>query len=293
MNSESGRDQEYLIEHPSGRRVCCSVFGARNFERSVFYSHGFPASRLEASIAHRVAREKGLTIIALDRPGYGGSDWYAGRTLEDWAGDVSLIADYFGIKTFSLMGVSGGTPAAVVAAALLPERVQRLVVVSGVGALGAPGALQGMNKINALIIFLGLRVRAIGCGVIAALAMLWRIAPVTAKLWFATVLPKADLAIVKRDDVGLMLARNLREALRQGVRGVATDFEMLLSDWSRYALQVRVPTTIWHGDQDTYVPLGLAKHLHQLIAESIFHQIEGGGHFMIVDRLEAILDCAA
>lgn len=283
---------EHIIRHPSGRGVCCSILGARDFRRCLFYSHGFPASRHEAVIAHRAALEVGLTIIALDRPGFGGSDWYPGRMVGDWAEDVRVVANHFKIESFSVLGVSGGTPTAVAAAALLAERVERLIVVSGVGSVWAKGALAGMNPVNASIIRLGMASRWVAKGAIALLATMWRTAPITAKLWFAALLPRADLGIVQRRDIGLIMAKNLNEALRQGVRGTVTDFEMLLSDWSSFATQVRAPTAIWHGEADTYVPIAMARNLHERIPHSIFHQVEGGGHFMIVDRLPSILDCA-
>jgi pimeloyl-ACP methyl ester carboxylesterase len=284
---------EHIIRHATGRGVCCSILGARDFKRCLFYSHGFPASRHEAVLAHRAALDTGLTIIALDRPGYGGSDWYPGRMVGDWAEDVRLVADHFRIGSFAVLGVSGGAPTAVAAAALLPERVDRLVVVSGVGAVSVEGALEGMNPVNASILRAGVGCQWMAKGAIAALATMWRTAPVTAKLWFAALLPRADIEIVRRRDVGLIMAKNLHEALRQGVRGTVTDFEMLLSDWSDYVPLVRAPTTIWHGDADTYVPISMARKLHERIPHSIFHQVEGGGHFMIVDRLSNILSCAA
>jgi pimeloyl-ACP methyl ester carboxylesterase len=54
--------------------------------------------------------------------------------------------------------------------------------------------------------------------------------------------------------------------------------------------QVRVPTTIWHGDADTYVPLVMGESIHQAISGSIFHKVVGGGHFMILDTMSEILE---
>ena len=38
------------------------------------------------------AREKRVRLIGYDRPGYGGSDRYAGRNIADCASDVRAIA---------------------------------------------------------------------------------------------------------------------------------------------------------------------------------------------------------
>jgi pimeloyl-ACP methyl ester carboxylesterase len=69
-----------------------------------------------------------------------------------------------------------------------------------------------------------------------------------------------------------------------------TEFELLLSDWRGLLPKVSVPTTIWHGDADTYVPISMAEILHKGIAKSSFEQVKGGGHFMIVDRLRPVLE---
>jgi pimeloyl-ACP methyl ester carboxylesterase len=114
--------------------------------------------------------------------------------------------------------------------------------------------------------------------------------PGAAALWFASVLPKADMDIVTRPEVGVILARNIKESLRPGVQGVMTEFSLLLSDWRGLLPMVSAPTSIWHGDEDTYVPISMAEILHKSIPQSRFQQVKGGGHFMIVDTLRPVLE---
>jgi pimeloyl-ACP methyl ester carboxylesterase len=279
------REHEYLIPHPQGRNVMVKVYGTRDFARVVLYSHGFPASRLEASIAHECAAAMGLTIIALDRPGFGGSDWYRGRRLEDWASDCVAVADYFKVERFDLLGVSGGTPTVVAAAALVPERVSSLTIVSGVAPVQLPNALAGMNGVNRALLSVARLLPRLSLSVIAILGTMWRVFPFSVGLWFSALLSPPDKEIYSRSDVRLMMARNIREALRAGVRGVLTDFSLLVSDWSGLLAQVRVPTTVWHGDADTYVPFSMGQALAQGIPGSAFEHVPGLGHFMIVGKL--------
>ena len=290
MNNPPLREHEGILTHERGRRVQYAVLGARDLSKVVFYSHGFPASRLEASIAHGVARELGITVVALDRPGFGGSDWYPERKIEDWAQDVQLVAGHLGIARYGILGVSGGTPTAVAAAALLPEQVTQLVVVSGVAPMHDPQALSGMHWVNRALLKVGQRCTGLGRVAIGGIAALWRTVPGAAQLWFSSVLPKADREIVHRPEVGVILARNIQESLRPGIRGVVTEFGLLLSDWRGLPPRVAVPTSIWHGDMDTYVPISMAEILHKSIPNSTFQQVKGGGHFMIVDRLQTVLE---
>jgi pimeloyl-ACP methyl ester carboxylesterase len=290
IDNELSNQHELALRHPDGRRVYCALFGARDLKKVVFYSHGFPASRIEASVVHREAKGLGLTVIALDRPGFGGSDWYRDRKFNDWARDITLVADHLGIERFSILGISGGTPTAIAAAAALPERVTQLAIVSGVGPLKDKGSLEGMNPVNRAVFSLVARCPRLGSCLVWVIAQIWRTFPKIVPVWFGTLLPKADLEIVKRREVGIVLARNILEALSQGVRGAVSEFKLLTSDWSDLLPQVRVPTTIWHGDADTYVPLVMGESIHQAISGSIFHKVVGGGHFMILDTMSEILE---
>jgi pimeloyl-ACP methyl ester carboxylesterase len=289
-NQRGKRENEVEVRHGgTGRVVLASILGARDLQRVVFYGHGFPASRLEAGVAHGIARSLGLTIVALDRPGFGGSDWYKGRRLEDWADDVALVANHLGVGKFALLGVSGGTPSVVAAAAQLHERVTSLNIVSGVCPIQYPGVLEEMNGMNKLILRAGGAFPMLGCLALGTLALLWRTVPKTAQLWFRFLLPKPDLAVWHRPEISKMFARSIREGLKQGPKGVVTDFQLLLSDWREIVKRVRIPCLIWHGDADTYVPFHMGKTLAAEIAGASFHAVSGGGHFMVVDHVAEIL----
>lgn len=290
MPKEGGAErQEYELRYPNGRKIFYSVLGASDLKRVVFYSHGFPASRIEASVAHRVAQQLGLTVIALDRPGFGRSEWYPFRRFEDWAEDVSLVADHHEIPRFSILGVSGGTPTAVAAAALLSSRVSSLTIVSGISPIKSSSDLVGMNTVNRFFLTMGRKLPCMAKGIVWCLAQLWRTYPRVVMLWFGMLLPKADRRLVSQREVGVILATNIKEALSQGVRGAVSEFMLLISDWNSLLSKIAVPTAIWHGDADTYVPVAMGENLHRSIPGSTFHKVVDGGHFMILDTMSEVL----
>lgn len=282
--------REVAIRHRDGRKVNYTIVGAGDLQKVVFYSHGFPASRIEAAVAQREAERLGITVVALDRPGFGASEWYPGRRFEDWSRDVVLVADHLKIARFGVLGVSGGTPTAVAAAGVLAGRVASLTIVSGVGPLTRGGSMAGMNPVNRAFLSLGRRLPWLGEKVVWSVAQLWRVFPRLVMVWFGLLLPAVDRQVVSRRDVGVILAKNIREAFSQGVRGTVDEFMLLASDWSALLPQVQVPTTIWHGDADTYVPLAMGESLHRGIAGSAFYKVKGGGHFMILDTMAEILE---
>src|SRR5262245_12264798 len=98
----------------------------------VVYFHGAPTSRLDLVAADDALAAAGVRVLSPDRPGYGGSSPDPGRTMLDHVDDVAALADRLGVRSFTVVGLSSGGPYAVAAAAHLPSRVERAVVVAGV-----------------------------------------------------------------------------------------------------------------------------------------------------------------
>src|SRR5262249_939959 len=144
MTSHALPVEDGLLTLRDGRRLGYAQYGQPGGEPIVFF-HGHPGSRLEASLAHEAAAAAGLPVNALDRPGYGLSDFQPGRGITDWPADVAEAADALGIDTFSVAGGSGGGPYALACAWRLPSRVVRAAVISGVGPFQVPGITAGMR----------------------------------------------------------------------------------------------------------------------------------------------------
>ena len=66
-----------IVRLPDGRRLCYAGYGAAD-GNPLLYCHGFPTSRLEVWLFDAAACRQNLRVIALDRPGYGRSDFLAG-----------------------------------------------------------------------------------------------------------------------------------------------------------------------------------------------------------------------
>ncbi len=72
--------------------------------RPLFYFHGGPGSRLEGLLFDELNQQLGIRMIALDRPGFGLSDFQKDRTYLDWSNDVSELADQLRIDQFAVLG---------------------------------------------------------------------------------------------------------------------------------------------------------------------------------------------
>ncbi|WP_420093233.1 alpha/beta fold hydrolase [Mycolicibacterium sphagni] len=85
-----------------GRAVGYAQYGAPD-STVIVNAHGGLACRLDVAAADTAAREAGVRLISPDRPGIGESDPQPGRTILDWAGDISEILNNLGVEQFSAM----------------------------------------------------------------------------------------------------------------------------------------------------------------------------------------------
>ena len=94
-----------------------------------------------ASFAALAPRLDGVRAVALDLPGHGLSDHKppsAHYHFVDWVVDLARAADALGWGRFSLVGHSLGAAIASVFAGALPARVERLVLIEGLGPNACP-----------------------------------------------------------------------------------------------------------------------------------------------------------
>lgn len=276
------------IRRPGGRRLGYVEYGRPEGE-PVFYFHGFPACHLEAALAAETATRLGVRLIAADRPGIGLSDPAPGRTLTDWPGDVSALADALGIGHFAVLGVSGGAPYAAACAALLPDRLTRAGIVSGLGPLDHPGATIGMPPLNRLVLCLYRHAPPLGYLCFALLAAVAGRRPERTFALLAGFLPPADRASLQGAPRQILIA-SYAEALRRGPAAGHRELWLFTHPWAIPLHRIALPVTLWHGEADTTVPAALGRHLAAAIpgCRSRFHPQEG--HFSLpIRRMEEIL----
>ena len=245
----------------------------------VFYFHGTPGSRLEPGLIDSEARNAGIRLVAVDRPGIGRSTYQNGRRICDWPGDVEQLADALGYAgtSFGVVGFSGGTPYATVCARMIPHRLTHVAVVSGHGPLGAPGVSAGSaDKIIALIIR---RPRLSRMGLNFASRRLDsrpdRVAKHVMHNW-----AEVDRQLVLCNPYYYQfLIDNIDEAVRCGVDGLATDVRLLGCDWGFELCQIQgVSVSIWQGGCDTISTPSTGRYFHSQIAGSEYHYDPRASH---------------
>lgn len=121
-------DQSVEID---GRTLRYCLYGPADGFPVISHS-GSPSTRWKRPDLIDAMQQSGVRVLMPDRPGYGGSTRQPGRTVADVVRDVRVLADAQGWQRFAVLGGSGGGPHALACAALLPQRVIRCAVLSGI-----------------------------------------------------------------------------------------------------------------------------------------------------------------
>lgn len=243
------------------------------------FCHGLADSRRSARRLAPVAEERGLRVIAPDRPGTGGTDLRRLDRVSAWVEDAAEILDALDIPEAQLVGVSGGGAFAAACAALLPSRFRRLVLLAPLGPPEWPTG--GMAPWQRRSLALGARLPGFGGWFLERLAMLGRCSPPAFFRVVTAELPDADRQALGRQGPREDFLAGYLDAFRQGGAGVRQDLRLLTRAWGFDLGDIRVPTVVHHGAADRTVPVEHARLFASAIAEARLRVHPGHGHFSL------------
>ena len=272
-------------EHAPGKLLAWNEYGDPS-GKPVFYYHGWPSSRLQARLAHHLAKDRGLRLISMDRPGMGKSTLVPERKLEDWPELMARFADHLGIGKFAQLGVSGGGPYVMACAAMIPDRLAGSAVLAGMvplpmTELGTEGlhplyrALIPLRKGPAAFFTAGFR--------IASLAAKGRPDAMPMSLLLRS-LPDEDRRIILSDpQIWPVLVKSFTEGVcgPSGGRGVMTDSEIYLRKPPFDPSEITQPIRYWHGGDDRNIPASLVESLARTMPGATLELADGLGHFSL------------
>jgi pimeloyl-ACP methyl ester carboxylesterase len=243
---------------PGGRLLGYAEFGQPD-GYPVIYFHGAPSSRLEPMLVGDEAwTHAGLRVIAPDRPGMGRSDFQTNRRFTHWPHDVVALADALELDRFAVLGMSGGGAYVAVCAAKIPERLSAAVIVSGGWPMRWPNARRGLPVPNQVTWILATRAPVLLHPLLMAMRAGSKSNEERELRQLAARVPPADYAAFREPGRWRAFAESLRESMRQGTRGPAWDLRLYGRDFGFKFDEVRVPITLFHGEQDANVPIALA-----------------------------------
>lgn len=280
--THAARDES--IHRSDGRRVGWCEFGDPRGWPLVYF-HGMPGSRLEAALFGRAAAIRGMRVIAPDRPAYGDTSPLPARAPDDAIGDIEALIDTLGLRRFDVLGFSGGGPYAAACAVRHADRVRRAGLISSLAPLdrvGAEGMTDGLRQLWELAAADFPAFEAALEGTVAAAG-----SPYELILGSASAV---DRAILQSEAVADRYRACLAEATRQGLAGMFEDARALVSPWSFDIAQVRQPTSIWHGVEDTNVPFAMGRWFARYLPHAVLTEWPQAAHFEVFRRQDEVLD---
>ncbi len=268
----------------AGRTVAVHVLARGSAAgRTVVLCHAAPGSGLLDPDPAETAR-RDITLVAVDRPGYGGSDpvpagsW---STVHDAAEDVAVALDHLGVTDpVGVAGWSAGGRVATALAALHPHRVDRVAVV----ATPAPheevpwvpqehqAGLEALNELPPDDVHAALAAM-LGADLPSDPAELLPLVGAGEADGQALALPGA------RDRLAAMLAASVR----QGALGMAQDIAGYgLRPWGFDRADVAAPTLLLYGAQDAVVGPAHARWWQDGLPDARVELVPDHGHLVLL-----------
>jgi pimeloyl-ACP methyl ester carboxylesterase/DNA-binding CsgD family transcriptional regulator len=273
------------IRLPDGRALSYRDYGPRSGKPVVFVHGGYSSGRLPSRDLPALERLR-LRIIAMDRPGFGGSDAAPAPSVEGFAADAAFVLDRLKPGPARLLAYAKGSLFGLALAKARPDLINRVYLCSFSdgerNATGTPGnRIQFAERI--------LKRRPALAATLLRLFVLSR--PHAAfvdhlrKLWSVSV---PDRLAVEDEGVQNDLAEMLEEALSSGVDGPVG--ETIALGAARLDLSNLVqPVVAWHGADDPICPATRAREALGVAPDLRFIQMPDRGQLMFFQDLSVRL----
>ena len=260
------------------RRIGFAEFG-NPAGRAVFWLHGTPGARRQIPTEARLFAEQ-----------IGSSTPHQYATVSDFGHDLRVIADTLGINRFAVIGLSGGGPYTLAAAATMPDRVITAAVLGGVAPTRGPDAISGGamtlgNIVAPVLEVAGLPVR------LAAVTLVNLIRPIASPALeiYAAISPEGDRRLLGRPEFKAMFLDDLLNGSRKQLSAPFADIVAFARPWGFALDEVKVPVHWWHGDRDHIIPFAHGEHCVAGLPDAKLYVISGESHMAGLARAEEIL----
>ena len=280
MNSQG------FVQLPEGAVVAFQEYGVPNGV-PVMFCHGWPSSCTMARLTDEPARDLGIRIISLDRPGISGSSLQPDRKLSDWPRVVERIVEHLGVREFRILAISGGAPYAYATAVAMPQRVQAIAIVGGAPPMAELVAGEGLLPLYRWMLALyRTRPRLLRrlfhlVRPVLSLRPPVRFRPLLLKM---LMLRQCDAESLRDAAAFEAVFESQRRAWRSSAEGVMADAQIYAQPWGFAIEDVRVPVRLWHGKEDRAFSVHLAEQVAKRLPNCKARFVDDAGHYSLPIR---------
>lgn len=270
-----------------GRRLQYAEYGDPQ-GLPVIHIHGVLGCRYERLPDDGSTSGLGVRLIIPDRPGYGLSDPAPGHGYLDFADDLLQLVDHLDIPQCSIMGLSVGAIYGSAFAYRSPQRLRSLAMISSTPPFRSFADFSGVPASLKLLI-------AFSKYLPSAAQMITEIAISNACKnpgKFLANIPACatDQAVFHHT----LLQGHIEQCLLTGSKdshvGFVNDILLSAQPWPFAVDGIQTKVDFWHGTEDQHSPISRIQPVIDAIPNKCFHRIEGGGHFLIYEHWQEILE---
>jgi pimeloyl-ACP methyl ester carboxylesterase len=281
------------VDLGGGRQLCVDDTGDAGGAPVVFV-HGTPDSRRARHPDDTIAAALGVRLLAVDRPGFGGSTADPAATPGSFGRALGVLLDELGVASCSLLAWSAGSLWALGAASELPDRVTTVGVAAGLVPREAyldPIVWSAAPEARRALVD-----TADELGVTEAAELIAPLlVPDPATLDAALEqlhdshdpATRADLDAVP-GAVPLM-ARSMLDAVQHGTAGLVRDVEVQVTPGLVDLEALRCPVQLWYGTADVSTPPAFGEWFAARLPDATLHTVAGGSHALLLPRWREIL----
>ena len=227
--------------------------------------------------SEELLNQVGVRLVAVDRPGVGASAFQPNRCLSDWPAEIVALANALGFEHFNVLGYSGGGPYAAVCAAMIPDRLNSVGMVSSLESFDKPELLAGIDPGNIQFLRLSIQKPWLFRMIYWQIGLLAKYAPQKYLERALKTFGPADREIFARPKVHQALF-----AATGSPRGEQWDTRLILSPWDFRLKDIHMPVYLWQGDEDHNASPAMGRYLEQSISNSRMTFLSGEGHISLI-----------
>ena len=286
VGEDTDADQSICL--PDGRKLGYVEYGNPDGE-PVIYCHSlihpdhqmFHIPEMQVQLKYRVISPKRsgfLHSTPVNKP----------CSLQEHAADIIQLANHLKLSTFKVMAHSNGCPFAAALAHDYPQRVNKLLLISGF----VPPHLDDITKIKSNDRHM------YKLGKFLPDKALRKVANMAIKGFFknASSLIQSNLHHVSASELIFMKTPEVQDFLQQWIQAsypnrteaIVQDFFVRIRNWGFNPEQVQVPVILYHAKDDSTVDISCAKRISSALPNCESHYLDSGGHYIFFTQFDKI-----